>query len=98
MAPRVQELWDASASAFDDPEVAKTVAEAALQDGAFADINEVQDNLAGLNFQEVGDTAAVPNEPAFRDTGTAGSSDEEEPEELPAWTCACAPNGAPISA
>lgn len=32
-------------------------------------------------------------EPAFQDTGAAGSSeDDAEPETLPPWTCSCAPS------
>ena len=89
----MQELWDANTQAFEEPEVdlPKTVAEAALQDGAFEDIGQVQDDLANLQFQEPGNAAVDPKEPAFRDAGTVASSDDEaEAEEAPAWTCSYA--------
>jgi hypothetical protein len=88
----VQELWEANTQAFDETDVdlPKHVAEAALQEGTYADINEAQDELAALQFQEAPERGAAPREPAFKDTGAAGSSDDDaQVQEAPVWTCSC---------
>jgi hypothetical protein len=91
----MQELWGANTQNMDEAEVElpKHVAEAALQDGAYTDVAEAQDALAALHFQDGAEVAVAPSEPAFKDTGAAESSDDEDNNvELPAWTCACGPH------
>ena len=95
----LQELWDAQGRAFDEPDVdlPKTVAEAALQEGTFDGLADVQGGLAGLSLHAPGGGAeGALSEPAFKDTGAAADSDEDtEDQELPPWTCACAPRPRP---
>lgn len=95
-----QELWDAQSRAFDEPDVAhlpKTLAEAALQEGAYDGLADVQGGLAGLSLHAPGGGAdAALSEPAFKDTGAAADSDDDtDDQELPPWTCACAPRTPP---
>jgi hypothetical protein len=88
-----QELWESQTQAWDDPAVdlAKTVAEVALDDAGYGDTGVHADALGDLQLQGVPGMSAGAAEPAFKDTGTAESSDEEtEAQELPAWACACA--------
>jgi hypothetical protein len=94
LSSTLQELWDPPGNSFGEPDVdlPKHVAEAALRDGTYEDISAVQVGIAGINFQEGGETATAPLEPEFKDTGAAAESDEETAEqELPTWTCACVP-------
>lgn len=83
----MQDLWESQTQGWDD--LPNQVAEVALQDSPFPD--PVNDGLSAVPFQDV-PGEQPPMEPAFQDTGAAGSSeDEAEPETLPPWTCSCAP-------
>lgn len=82
----LQDLWESQTQGWDD--LPNQVAEVALQDSPFPD--PVNDGLSAVPFQDV-PGEQPPMEPAFQDTGAAGSSeDEAEPETLPPWTCSYA--------
>jgi hypothetical protein len=88
----LQELWAGNTQTFEqEVELPKHVAEAALHDGAYADVSQAQDAFAALHFQDAPSVAAAPSEPAFKDTGAVESSDDEGSNATPpAWACAYA--------